>query len=122
VVANGHYFSNVSPPGVADIVERTRAGLDNFEVKTDERIFPVDVSCARCNHSLMDPDHPVDGRPSSRVTFAYDGIHGRTRLSSLYGSHNVESDQEIRFFCPHCHAHLTGSSNCPECGSVANAA
>ncbi len=121
VVADGHYFSNVSPAGVADIVERTSAGLDNVEVKTDERIFPVEVSCARCNHSLMDPDHLVDGHPSIRVTFAYNGVHGHIRLSSLYGSHNVESDEDIPigtqadFFCPHCHAHLTGSSNCPEC-------
>jgi len=121
VVVDGHYFSNVSPAGVADIVERTRVGLDNFDGKSDERVFPVEVSCARCNHSLMDPEHAVDGHPSIRVTFAYDGVHGHIRLSSLYGSHNVESDQEIPigtqadFFCPHCHAHLTGSSNCPEC-------
>jgi len=123
VVADGHYFSNVTPTGVKDIVERTRAGLDKVEVSSDQRIFPVEVSCARCNHSLMDPDHPVDGHPSIRVTLAFDGVHGHIRLSSLYGSYNVESDQEIPigtvadFFCPHCHAHLTGSSNCPECST-----
>jgi NADH:ubiquinone oxidoreductase subunit E len=123
VVADGHYFSNVTPAGVKDIVARTRAGLDNLEVRTDRRIFPVEVSCARCNHSLMDPEHPVDGHPSIRVTLAFDGVHGHIRLSSLYGSYNVESDQEIPtgtvadFFCPHCHAHLTGSSNCPECST-----
>jgi len=123
VVADGHYFSNVTPVGVKDIVEKTRAGLDNVEVNTDQRIFPVEVSCARCNHSLMDPEHPVDGHPSIRVTLAFDGVHGHIRLSSLYGSYNVESDQEIPigtvadFFCPHCHAHLTGSSNCPECST-----
>ena len=33
--------------------------------------------------SLMDADHPVDGHPSIRVTFAYDGVHGHMRLSSL---------------------------------------
>jgi len=123
VVMDGHYFSNVAPAGVKSIIERARAGLDNVEVKIDRRIFPVEVSCVRCNHSLMDPDHLVDGHPSIRVTFASDGVHGHIRLSSLYGSYNVESDQEIPlgavadFFCPHCHAHLTGSSNCPECGT-----
>jgi len=123
VVADGHYFSNVTPTGVKDIVERTRAGLDKVEVSSDQRIFPVEVSCARCNRSLMDPEHPVDGHPSIRVTLAFDGVHGHIRLSSLYGSYNVESDQEIPigtvadFFCPHCHAHLTGSSNCPECST-----
>jgi NADH-quinone oxidoreductase subunit E len=91
VVADGHYFSNVTPAGVKDIVARTRAGLDNVEVRTDRRIFPVEVSCARCNHSLMDPEHPVDGHPSIRVTLAFDGVHGHIRLSSLYGSYNVRS-------------------------------
>lgn len=121
VVADGHYFSNVSPTGVQDIVKRTRAGLDNVEVRADQRIFPVEVSCSRCNHSLMDAEHPVDGYPSIRVTVAYDSVHDHIQLSSLYGSYNVESEQEIPldtvadFFCPHCHAHLIGSSNCPEC-------
>ena len=121
VVSDGHYFTNVSPAEVNGVVERTRVGLDRVEVKTDQRIFPVEVSCARCNHSLMDAEHLVDGHPSIRVTLAYDGVHGHIRLSSLYGSYNVESEQEIPidtvvdFFCPHCHVHLTGSSNCPEC-------
>lgn len=121
VVVDGHYFSNVSPAGVQEIVDKSRAGLDKVEVATDQRVFPVEVACARCNHSLMDAEHPVDGHPSIRVTGAWDGVHGHIWLSSLYGSHQVESEREIRldtvadFFCPHCHAHLTGSSDCPEC-------
>lgn len=121
VVVDGHYFSNVSPVGVQEVVEQSRKGLDLVEVKADVRVFPVEVSCSRCNHSLMDPEHPVDGHPSIRVTVAYDGVHDHIHLSSLYGSYNVESEHEIPrdsvadFFCPHCHAHLMGSSNCPEC-------
>ena len=71
----------------------------------------------------MDAGHPVDGYPSVRVTVAYDHVHDHVHLSSLYGSGNVESHHEIppgtvaEFFCPHCHAHLIGSSNCPECRS-----
>ena len=121
VVVDGHYFSNVSPADVKGVVGRARAGLDNVKVQGDQRVFPVEVSCARCNHSLMDTEHTVDGYPSIRVTVAYDGVHDHLHLSSLYGSYNVESKQEIPrdtvadFFCPHCHAHLIGSSNCPEC-------
>jgi len=121
VVVDGHYFSNVTPAGVKEVVEKSRDGLDNVEVKTDQRIFPVQVACARCNHSLMDSEHTVDGHPSIRVTGAWNGAHGHIWLSSLYGSYNVEAEREIPsgtvadFFCPHCHAHLTGSSNCPEC-------
>jgi len=120
-VVDGHYFSNVAPASVKGVVERARAGLDKVEVQTDQRIFPVEVSCARCNHSLMDPEHPVDGHPSIRVTVAYNHVHEHIWLSSLYGSYNVESEHGIPadsvadFFCPHCHAHLAGSSNCPEC-------
>jgi len=121
VVVDGHYFSNVTPVGVKEIVERARNGLDHVEVRTDQRIFPVEVSCARCNHSLMDPEHPVDGYPSIRVTMSVGREHGYLWLSCLYGSYNVESDHEIPldavvdFFCPHCHAHLIGSSGCPVC-------
>ena len=121
VVVDGHYFSNVRPAGVKSVVEDARFGLDKVDVQADRRVFPVEVSCARCNHNLMDPEHPVDGYPSIRVTVACNGVHGHIQLSSLYGSYNVESEHEIPrdtvadFFCPHCHAHLIGSSNCPEC-------
>lgn len=123
VVADGHYFSNVSPVGVKAIVEQTRAGLDSVQINTDRRIFPVEVSCPRCNHSLMDSSHPVDGHPSIRVTVSFAREHFGLRLSCLYGSYTVESQHEVPrhtvvdFFCPHCHAHLTGASSCPDCGA-----
>lgn len=121
VVVDGHYFSNVSPVGVKEIVEKARTGLDQVEVNTDQRIFPVEVGCARCNHSLMDQEHLIDAHPSIRVTFSFGREHGCLWLSCLYGSYNVEAEIEIPidtvvdFFCPHCHAHLTGSAGCPEC-------
>jgi NADH:ubiquinone oxidoreductase subunit E len=121
VVVDGHYFSNVNTPKVREILESARAGLDKVEIKSDQRIFPVEVSCPRCNHSLMDPEHLVDGYPSIRVTMAFGRKHGWLRLSCLYGSYTVESDYEIpmnivvNFFCPHCHAELVGAASCPEC-------
>ena len=121
VVVDGHYFSNVSPVRVKQIVDQARAGLDTVELNADPRIFPVEVSCPRCNHSLMDPDHPLDGHPSIRVTLSFRREHGWLRLSCLYGSYTVEAEYEIpkdtlvNFFCPHCHAELNGASSCPEC-------
>jgi (2Fe-2S) ferredoxin len=121
VVVDGHYFSNVSPVMVKGILEKARKGLDSVDVTTDQRIFPVEVSCPRCNHSLMDPDHLVDGHPSIRVTVSFAHEHFSLRLSCLYGSYSQQSDGEIPqeamvdFFCPHCHAHLIGGSSCPEC-------
>jgi len=71
----------------------------------------------------MDNENQIDGYPAIRVIAAFNNTHGGIRLSSLYGSYNVESEHEIpmgavvNFFCPHCHAELIGSSNCPECGT-----
>ena len=123
VVVDGHYFSNVSPVKVHEILEKTRAGLDKVEIHSDQRIFPVEVSCSRCNHSLMDPSHPLDDHPSIRVTMSFGGEHGWLRLSCLYGSYTVESEYDVpmdvlvNLFCPHCHAELVGASRCPECSA-----
>jgi NADH:ubiquinone oxidoreductase subunit E len=123
VVADGHYFSNVSVPRVKRIIDKTRAGLEKIEVKTDKRIFPIEVSCSRCNHSLMEPRHLIDGHPSIKVTISFERKHGWLLLSCLYGSYTNESEYKrptdaiINFFCPHCHAELTGAADCPECGA-----
>ena len=123
VVADGHYFSKVKTSDVKDIIKRTKKGLDLVEIETDDRVFPVEVSCARCNHSLMDPRHIIDERPSIRVTVSFGNKHGWMALSSLYGSYKVASEYEIpideivHVFCPHCHAELIGGGKCSDCGA-----
>ena len=123
VVVDGRYFSKVDPGKVKQILDKAHTGLDIIDLKTDQRIFPVIVSCARCNHSLMDSKYPIDGYPSIRVTISFEQKHGWLRLSSLYGSYNIESEFDIpkdtllHFFCPHCHAEIVSASDCPECGS-----
>lgn len=123
VVVDGHYFSGVNASKVREIIKKAVEGLDKIEIKTDRRIFPVEVGCSRCNHSLMDPDHPIDGFPSVRITQSFGQEHGWLRLSSLYGSHNIEAEFDIPYdtvlhlFCPHCHTELIGGSDCPECGT-----
>lgn len=121
VVVDGHYFSKVGPAGVPSIIERAREGIEHVEPGRDRRIFPVEVSCPHCNHALMDTEHSIDGFPSVKVTVAFNHKHGWLRLSSLYGSHVVESEDEVpidsvvNFFCPHCNAELMGAANCPSC-------
>ena len=121
VVVDGHYFSNVRQNKVKEILEKAQAGLDKVEVTGDRRIFPVEVSCPRCNHGLMDASHKIDGYPSIRVTAAFSDWHGMLRLSSLYGDFAVESEFDIpmdsvaNFFCPHCNAELAGAGKCPLC-------
>jgi len=123
VVVDGHYFSSVKKNKVKEIIEKTKDGLDRIEFKSDERIFPLQVNCPRCNHSLMDARHLVDGLPAIRVTFSFGRQHGWLCLSSLYGSFNTTSEFVIpsetitNFFCPYCHAELTGATNCIECSA-----
>ena len=123
VVVDGHYFSKVTPGKVKWILDKALAGLDEIDVETDERVFPVKVRCPRCNHGLMDSDHPIDGQPSIRLTASFGRSHCWIRLSSLYGSYHVESEFEIpedtvvQCFCPHCHAELVAGWNCAVCGA-----
>jgi len=123
VVADGHYFSNVNAGRIKSIISKTSEGLDKVDIKTDQRVFPVEVSCSRCNHSLMNPNYLVDGVPSIKVTISFGETHGWLLLSSIYGSYNIESEYEIPmetvvdFFCPYCHAELRGASRCADCSA-----
>ena len=122
IVIDNHYFPEVKPSQISEILNKARKDLDEVQIETDKRIFPVEVSCAHCNHSLMDPETIIDSHPSIRVTAYFDLKHGWLILSSLYGSFRVASQYEIplnkvvNVFCPHCHSELIGGSICPECG------
>lgn len=124
VVVDGHYFSNVRPARVRRIIEDTREGLDSADKSAELQDFVLSVSCSRCNHSLMDRDHWIDGSPSIRVTASFERKHGWLRLSALYGSFVVEAEHElppgavVDFFCPHCHTDLKSASPCPLCGAA----
>jgi NADH:ubiquinone oxidoreductase subunit E len=123
VVADGHYFSKVATSQVAGILERTSRGLDQVDFKSDQRVFPLEVACSRCNHSLMNTVHLLDGYPSIKVTIASGQDHGWLLISSLYGSYTIASEHEIpldavvNFFCPYCHAELSGAAGCVACGA-----
>jgi NADH-quinone oxidoreductase subunit E len=123
VVVDGHYFSKVNAAKVQSVLKQARSAASDDDGKADPRAFPVSVSCPRCNHSLMDSRHPINGSPSVRVTVSFERRHGWLRLSSLYGNHTLESEYEIPlssvvdFFCPHCHAELKGATRCPECSA-----
>lgn len=121
VVVDGHYFPNTSSRDVKEIIHKALSSLDQVDIHTDQRIFPVDVSCPRCNHNLMDKNYYIDGYPSIRVTVFSEDKHGWLRLSCLYGSFSVEQEHHIppgavvNYFCPHCHAELVGASKCDRC-------
>jgi NADH-quinone oxidoreductase subunit E len=123
VVVDGHYFANAKISDVSRILEHSREGLDRVTVETDQRLFPVEVGCSRCNHSLMDPEFTLDGYPPIKVTVSFGNKHGWLILSSLWGSYNVQSqytipeDTVVQMFCPHCHAELIGAVECADCGA-----
>ena len=122
-VIDGRYFSKLRRSKVKPLLEQASAGSDGVEIGKDVRIFPVDVSCPRCNHSLMDASFFIEGRPSIRVTVSFNHKHGWLRLASLYGRYNVYAEYEVplssvvEMFCPHCHAELTSSWQCPACAA-----
>ena len=122
VVVDGDYIANFKPDSVKKLIREIRTGSNHLSVEKDKKIFPIEVSCPRCNHSLMKPEHLIDNQPCVHVTVSFKRKHGWLRLSSLYGSFNFESeheipiDAEVHFFCPNCHEDLLGSSECPECG------
>ncbi len=123
VVIDGHYFPKVKTSQVKEILERARSGADQVPVEADPRIFPIDVSCAHCNHTLMDAARPIDGRPSIRIMASVGAVHGWMALSSMYGSYHTESefdippDAVVQLSCPFCHAELTGGAKCGDCGA-----
>jgi len=123
VVIDGHYFSNVQPHEVAGILDNAREGLDKVEINTDERVFPIEAACTRCNHTLIDTDTYVDGHPSIRMVISFARKHGSLRLSALYGSDTIQTDHDIPvdtvcdFFCPHCHGEMGGANDCSKCGA-----
>ena len=124
VVIDGRYFSKVRRSKVRALLDRAVEGFDKIEPEKDLRIFPIEVGCPKCGHSLMDETFAIDDHPSVQVTVAAGGERGWLRFSSLYGSDNVCTEHEIAaasvadFFCPHCHAELAGGSHCRECGTA----
>ncbi len=119
VVIDGQYFSKVGKSRIRQLLQDASAGVGKD--KTDNGLFALEVSCPRCNHSLMDESFPIDGRPSIRCSVSFGRHHGWLRLSSVYGSFKVEAEREIppgtvvSFYCPHCHEQIAGRPACSEC-------
>jgi predicted RNA-binding Zn-ribbon protein involved in translation (DUF1610 family) len=100
-----------------------RIGVENAgrrRLAVDQK--PIDLTCPRCNHSLMDPSHVLDGHPSIRLTSSFLFEERCVRIFWAGRSPIVESVPEIPagthvdFFCPHCHAELARGATCARCG------
>ncbi len=120
-VVDGEYQRGVRESEIPGIVHRCGCEAEERSYTGDERYFQVEVSCPRCNRSLMLPEHPILGLPSIHVTVSFQRKHGWLRLSSLYGSFQLEAEHELPadsvadFFCPRCHGQLRSTKLCPHC-------
>lgn len=121
VVIDGRYFSKVRKSRVRQLLDDAAKGFAGGDFREDGRVFPIEVTCPRCNHSLMDAAARIDDLPSIRLTMSLAGRHGRLRLSSLYGSDHVSAELEVPegqapgLFCPHCHGPVDAGPACPDC-------
>ncbi len=123
VVIDGHYFSKVRKSRVSQLLDDARNGHDKLQIEKDKRIFPIEVNCPHCNHSLKDETFAIDGYPSIRVTISSNQKQGWLRLSCLYGSYNfvsefdVPKDTVVSFICPHCDVEFPSTLDCSICAA-----
>jgi NADH:ubiquinone oxidoreductase subunit E len=123
VVVDNHYFRHVTTAKVQHIIDQARKGFQQSDPRTDQRVFPIQVNCPRCDHTLMDTAHKINSCASIKLAASSDGKKGILYLSGLYGSAHADSDGEFMqgavtlLSCPHCAKELPGVSDCPECGA-----
>jgi len=124
VVVDHHYFRHVTTAKVPHILQQAREGFPHPGAGADHRVFPIEASCPRCGHSLMDAGHPIDGQASIKLATSFAAGAGILHLSAFYGSTHVDCDGPIPegaltpIACPHCAEELPGVSGCPECGAT----
>jgi NADH-quinone oxidoreductase subunit E len=123
VVIDGHYFSKVRKSKVSQLLDDAKNGLGKLKIEKDKRIFPLDVNCPHCNHSLKDETFSIDGQPSILITISSNQKHGWLRLSCLYGSYNFACEFEVSigsvvsFVCPHCGVEFPSTLDCSTCAA-----
>ena len=61
VVVDNHYFRHVTTAKVQHIIDQARKGFQQLDPRLDKRVFQIQVSCPKCNHTLMDTAHKIDG-------------------------------------------------------------
>lgn len=81
------------------------------------------VKCPLCDHTLMDDNNYVDGKPGIRVGIETPREKGTIILSAIYESYNFRCDVDlhdgeiVKFFCPHCEKVLNSDVECEHCGA-----
>ena len=82
------------------------------------------VKCPLCQHTLMDDNQLVDGRPGIRMGIQTSKGKGDIILSSIYESYNYRCDfdvpgnEVVSFYCPFCNTTLTSNTECEYCEAM----
>lgn len=83
----------------------------------------LELKCAFCGASLMDPSHKVEGYPGIKLIAKTGDDTGPVWLSCIFGSPKVDTDMEFpqksvaHFSCPHCSADCSTELKCDMCGA-----
>lgn len=81
----------------------------------------LSVKCTKCDHSLMDYNKELNGKPSIFVNVKCGEKTGKLWLCSTYGCYDKDSDIPLvqgcntEMYCPHCHELLNTNIDCKEC-------
>jgi len=123
VVLDEHYFANVTPGKIKDIIHSAKNGTHGSNGGSNGYVFPIEVSCPQCNRSLMDNENYLDGYPSIRVNVSVGEKKSWVRFPSLYGNfamayeHEIPKDTIVSLLCPHCGSSLQSTASCMECNA-----
>ena len=92
------------------------------ELEIPSRTIRIKKAMCEHGHSLMDPDHLIDGNASIAVLAKYENQEGLIYLDPVYGSFknvweiDVPEGECVELFCPRCHVSLSEHGQiCDEC-------
>jgi methionyl-tRNA synthetase len=82
----------------------------------------VKVKCPLCQHSLMDEENKLHGKPSIKLNIQLNEDRGVIHLCSIYDCYdhkcNIDLTEGIaEFTCPHCNQILNSTEVCNVCGA-----
>jgi len=119
VVVDGHYVSKVGKAKIQHLLDDARAG--RVGARDTGTSLSLIAHCSRCQASLMDEAHPLDGLPSICLARKGPAGTGWWRVSSLYGSKTRATDSSdadgavLSVYCPHCGEDPSDGRKCPVC-------
>ncbi|OGC00693.1 hypothetical protein A2V82_02945 [candidate division KSB1 bacterium RBG_16_48_16] len=97
---------------------------ERVEIEIPSKAIRIKNAGCPNGHSLMDPDHKINGYPSVKVLIRYKDQEGLIYLDPIYGSFknihvlNVSQGDVVDFYCPECKTSLTAAGKiCRECSS-----